>query len=211
MIGWICSRDLFETSWEGLHVVLTHCHRQREQNVFVCVSLPPWRCYRNFEPLVSHTNVHAGYTRSWRAFLKRFLVETILTTMHTLRPSIRAYCTSCYVPELLSSVFTCLFFFFLQTQTAPHLMPPPFLVDVDGNPHPLHYQRLVPGHGSNVNAPPRNAEPPPTPGNELPPLLAEIQAAEARERMGLPADAGLSLFISVPTSAGQRSSSSGVP
>jgi len=23
-----------------------------------------------------------------------------------------------------------------QTQQAPHLMPPPFLVDVDGNPHP---------------------------------------------------------------------------
>uniref|UniRef100_A0A7N8YIV2 Bromodomain and WD repeat domain containing 3 n=1 Tax=Mastacembelus armatus TaxID=205130 RepID=A0A7N8YIV2_9TELE len=32
-----------------------------------------------------------------------------------------------------------------QTQQAPHLMPPPFLVDVDGNPHPPHYQRLVPG------------------------------------------------------------------
>uniref|UniRef100_A0A3Q3EFY0 Bromodomain and WD repeat domain containing 3 n=1 Tax=Labrus bergylta TaxID=56723 RepID=A0A3Q3EFY0_9LABR len=32
-----------------------------------------------------------------------------------------------------------------QTQQAPHLMPPPFLVDVDGNPHPTHYQRLVPG------------------------------------------------------------------
>ncbi|XP_043913211.1 bromodomain and WD repeat-containing protein 3 [Protopterus annectens] len=32
-----------------------------------------------------------------------------------------------------------------QTQQAPHLMPPPFLVDVEGNPHPTHYQRLVPG------------------------------------------------------------------
>uniref|UniRef100_A0A3B4Y640 Bromodomain and WD repeat domain containing 3 n=1 Tax=Seriola lalandi dorsalis TaxID=1841481 RepID=A0A3B4Y640_SERLL len=32
-----------------------------------------------------------------------------------------------------------------QTQQAPHLMPPPFLVDVDGNPHPPNYQRLVPG------------------------------------------------------------------
>uniref|UniRef100_A0A4W3HL33 Bromodomain and WD repeat domain containing 3 n=1 Tax=Callorhinchus milii TaxID=7868 RepID=A0A4W3HL33_CALMI len=32
-----------------------------------------------------------------------------------------------------------------QTQQAPHLMPPPFLVDVDGNPHPTRYQRLVPG------------------------------------------------------------------
>uniref|UniRef100_A0A8C7V7E3 Bromo domain-containing protein n=1 Tax=Oncorhynchus mykiss TaxID=8022 RepID=A0A8C7V7E3_ONCMY len=35
-----------------------------------------------------------------------------------------------------------------QTQQAPHLMPPPFLVDVDGNPHPTHYQRLVPGRES---------------------------------------------------------------
>lgn len=32
-----------------------------------------------------------------------------------------------------------------QTQQAPHLMPPPFLVDIDGNPHPPLYQRLVPG------------------------------------------------------------------
>ncbi|KAG8212773.1 hypothetical protein J437_LFUL019732 [Ladona fulva] len=32
-----------------------------------------------------------------------------------------------------------------QTQTAPHLMPPPFLVDIDGNPHPPALQRLVPG------------------------------------------------------------------
>ena len=32
-----------------------------------------------------------------------------------------------------------------QTQQPPHLMPPPFLVDVDGNPHPPELQRLVPG------------------------------------------------------------------
>lgn len=32
-----------------------------------------------------------------------------------------------------------------QTQTAPHLMPPPFLVDIDGNPYPPRHQRLVPG------------------------------------------------------------------
>ena len=32
-----------------------------------------------------------------------------------------------------------------QTQQAPHLMPPPFLVDMDGNPHPPFFQRLVPG------------------------------------------------------------------
>ncbi|KAB0802050.1 hypothetical protein PPYR_04236 [Photinus pyralis] len=32
-----------------------------------------------------------------------------------------------------------------QTQIAPHLMPPPFLVDVDGNPYPPMIQQLVPG------------------------------------------------------------------
>lgn len=64
-------------------------------------------------------------------------------------------------------------------------MLPPFLVDVDGNPHPLHFQRLVPGHGSNVRRPPRPAlQPPPTPMENLPPLLAEIQAAEAAEAQG---------------------------
>ncbi|CAL8345041.1 unnamed protein product [Arctogadus glacialis] len=38
-----------------------------------------------------------------------------------------------------------------QTQQAPHLMPPPFLVDVDGNPHPPRFQRLVPGR-ENISA-----------------------------------------------------------
>lgn len=32
-----------------------------------------------------------------------------------------------------------------QTQMPPHLMPPPFLVDMDGNPYPPYLQRLVPG------------------------------------------------------------------
>ncbi|KAK3780024.1 hypothetical protein RRG08_029717 [Elysia crispata] len=32
-----------------------------------------------------------------------------------------------------------------QTQQAPHVMPPPFLVDIDGNPYPAKVQRLVPG------------------------------------------------------------------
>lgn len=32
-----------------------------------------------------------------------------------------------------------------QTQLVPHLMPPPFLVDVDGNPYPPIVQKLVPG------------------------------------------------------------------
>lgn len=38
-----------------------------------------------------------------------------------------------------------------QTQTMPHLMPPPFLVDVDGNPHPPTLQRLVPGRENCTN------------------------------------------------------------
>ncbi|KAL1131749.1 hypothetical protein AAG570_011362, partial [Ranatra chinensis] len=32
-----------------------------------------------------------------------------------------------------------------QTEIPPHLMPPPFLVDIDGNPYPPEQQRLVPG------------------------------------------------------------------
>lgn len=32
-----------------------------------------------------------------------------------------------------------------QTQQPPHLMPPPFLVDIDGNPYPPRFQKLVPG------------------------------------------------------------------
>ena len=91
VIGWICSRGLSETSWElGLQEVLPIVIAENSR-MFTCVlSLPQWHCYRKFEPLVSHTNVHAGCGRSWRAFLKRFLVEMILTTMHTLRPSILA-------------------------------------------------------------------------------------------------------------------------
>ena len=34
-----------------------------------------------------------------------------------------------------------------QTQMAPHLLPPPLLVDRDGNPQPAAAQRLVPGRG----------------------------------------------------------------
>lgn len=32
-----------------------------------------------------------------------------------------------------------------QTQQAPHLMPPAFLVDIEGNPYPPPIQRFVPG------------------------------------------------------------------
>ena len=77
-------------------------------------------------------------------------------------------------------------------------MPPPFLVDVDGNPHPLHFQQLVPGHGSNVRGPPRAApQPPPTPREDLPPLLAEIEAAEAAEAQERQMGAGLYEAINI--------------
>ena len=32
-----------------------------------------------------------------------------------------------------------------QTQQPPHMMAPPFLVDMDGNPHHPRLQKLVPG------------------------------------------------------------------
>ena len=32
-----------------------------------------------------------------------------------------------------------------QTQQPPHLMAPPFLVNADGNPYDIEFQRLVPG------------------------------------------------------------------
>ena len=38
-----------------------------------------------------------------------------------------------------------------QTQQPPHLMPPPFLVDIDGNPYSPQFQRLVPGRERHKN------------------------------------------------------------
>ena len=47
VIGWICSRDLFETSWEGLHEGLPIVIAE-ESRMFTCVlSLPQWRLFRN--------------------------------------------------------------------------------------------------------------------------------------------------------------------
>ena len=36
VIGWICSRDLFETSWEGLHEVLPNGIAEESRTVYVC-------------------------------------------------------------------------------------------------------------------------------------------------------------------------------
>ena len=62
-------------------------------------------------------------------------------------------------------------------------MPPPFLVDVDGNPHPVFYQRLIPGHSSNIRPQREVTSPPPVPSSPMPSLLAEI---EQFERAGVP-------------------------
>ena len=62
-----------------------------------------------------------------------------------------------------------------QNQLAPHLMPPPFLVDIDGNPYPSEHQMLIPGRNSSnlpqLRSDQQNAD-------NLPPLLAQIAAAE---------------------------------
>ena len=39
-----------------------------------------------------------------------------------------------------------------QTQQPPHLMQPPFLVNADGNPFDLEFQRLVPGRENLTDA-----------------------------------------------------------
>ena len=84
--AWICSRDLFETPWEGLHEVLPIVIAE-DSRLFLCVlSLSQWPCYRNFEPLVSHTNIH----KIMKSFSGAVLVEMILTPMHILRPSVLA-------------------------------------------------------------------------------------------------------------------------
>ena len=71
-IGWICSRDLFETSWEGLHEVLTIVIAEESRTFTCALSLSHWRCYHNFEPLRMAYERTPGCGRSWRTFLKRF-------------------------------------------------------------------------------------------------------------------------------------------
>ena len=42
--------DLFDTSWEGLHEVLPIVIAEESRMFTFVLSLPQWRCYRNFEP-----------------------------------------------------------------------------------------------------------------------------------------------------------------
>ena len=65
VIGWICSRDFF-------HKVLAIIIAEDSRMFFLWLLLLQCRRYRNFEPLVSYTNVHAGCGRPWRAFLEQF-------------------------------------------------------------------------------------------------------------------------------------------
>ena len=86
VIGWICSRDLFETSWEGIHEVLPIVTAE-ESRMFTCVlSLPQWRCYRNFEPLVSHTNVHP-YTYTGVKYSTRLVLYRVRYTLFRVMQS----------------------------------------------------------------------------------------------------------------------------
>ena len=140
------------------------------------------------EVLSATTLLEVNLTRFWA--VKEYLQWTNSfrrsTTVVILLLAAREWKINAVVMQVGTLTLT-MHVFVLQTQTDPHLMPPPFLVDVDGNPHPLHFQRLVPGHGSNVRDPPRPAlQPPPTPREDLPPLLAEIEAAEAQERQMFP-------------------------
>ena len=48
VIGWICSRDLFETSWEGLYEVLPIVVAEKSgMSTCVPLSSPQCRCYRH--------------------------------------------------------------------------------------------------------------------------------------------------------------------
>ena len=68
VIGWICSCDLFETSWESLHEVLPIVIAEESRMCMCVLSLPQWCCYHNFESLVPHMNVCAGYGGSGELF-----------------------------------------------------------------------------------------------------------------------------------------------
>merc|ERR1719319_9885 len=91
-----------------------------------------------------------------------------------------------------------------QAQAAPHLLPPPFLVDIEGNPYPTYIQKLVPGRehlsdkealvpnltdtetdGSRPRSPPQQERPPipPPPANvrsNIDDLIRELAGSAER-------------------------------
>lgn len=82
-----------------------------------------------------------------------------------------------------------------QTQTVPHLMPPPFLVDVDGNPYSAAVQRFVPGRENctgeqlvpNITVGPEGMEIVEGPMSNLDRMIEAL--ANRQERQVQPADA----------------------
>ena len=90
VIGWIESRDLFETS--GRLTRNTAIVIAEESRMFSCVlSLRQWCCYRNFEPRVLHTNVHAGCGRSYR---RSGLLHCPPPEANSVMTILQVYCTS---------------------------------------------------------------------------------------------------------------------
>lgn len=70
-----------------------------------------------------------------------------------------------------------------QTGTPPHLLPPPFLVDVEGAPHAPEHQRLVPGRENLALAqliPASDA-----PRSRIDAMIEALAAAGAREPRGV--------------------------
>ena len=76
------------------------------------------------------------------ASMNRYGLSLLLLSLFS---AVQAVDSSDFQCNFIRSSFSSFPPFLIQTQTAPHLMPPPFLVDLDGNPHPPQYQRLVPG------------------------------------------------------------------
>ena len=80
--------DLFTWSFRDILGRLTrsttHCHRRREQKFTCVLSLPQWRCCRNFEPLVSHTNVIKG-----SGIIQNRIPQIVVPGLHCACPNAR--------------------------------------------------------------------------------------------------------------------------
>lgn len=113
-----------------------------------------------------------------------------------------------------------------QTQLAPHLMPPPFLVDIDGNPYPPALQRLVPGRGRCLdsqlvpyvavlaNGEAQILEPVLPNGVEERPMIDEmiqILQEQQDQRLGQPQQGGASASVQSPARVAHRASTGHSP
>ena len=97
VIGWIYSRDLFDTSWKGLHEVLPIVIDE-ESRMFSCVlSMPQWRVV--IGNLIDRSYRIRTYTPDAGDHGELFWSDfgaLILTPMRILRPIILGYCRSCF-------------------------------------------------------------------------------------------------------------------